>query len=357
MTYRKNGINPLLISIVTKKELSEIPPSPPESMLPGLYAKQVRKNAGSISKRLPKNKYKLVCAACERGGNYDVGLIVLDMDKYRLNKDDKNYYAWEDAFQFTGYFRCRHCNAAGDWQFPNITKTMLQFSILNIILDEKIGKKSERTVAGRLLTFDDRAFHWTSEAESHYLNTLMQKPDDAWVWNRLGNMYNKGGRPDLAVVAYEESIKHDLNQVESHFTLGKILFELGAGDAAMQHLRKALLSARDYHHMEPLELRDMLTDALFTMFDIVEDVEKFIALLPKGDEFENKKNNSKKQAALEFTDIEVSFDGPEGMYPLAELYMGNLHKQIPLEERTYFPPQMDINHRNKKKKKKKKRRK
>jgi thioredoxin-like negative regulator of GroEL len=68
----------------------------------------------------------------------------------------------------------------------------------------------------------------------------------------------------------KESIKHDPCQMESHYSLGKILLEAGAKDAAALHLRRMLLSARDYDHLSPLAMRELLTDALFMLLDILD---------------------------------------------------------------------------------------
>lgn len=299
-TYRKNGINPLLISVVTNKDLSEIPSSPPGSMLPGVYAKQVCKKLSTIRKALPERKCKLVCAACGGSGQYDLGLMAFDLEKYlsfskRNDESDQSY--WASVFQFTGYFCCHHCNSAGYWQFTNQTKTMLYMAVIGHTLALKAGinREEEGIVAGRFTTFDGESFLWATEMEEHYLHILSKEPNNAWIWDRLGNIYFKGGRPDLAVVAFEESIKQDPFQMESHYSLGKILFEASVKDAAALHLRRVLLTARDYEHLKPLDMRDLLTGTLFMLLDILEDVEKLLEFLPKaGDEFSNESSESSR---------------------------------------------------------------
>lgn len=221
------------------------------------------KKINSIAKPFPSNKYKLICPACERGGEYDLGLIVVDMEKFQSSGKNAKSHAI-DVLQFGGYFRCKHCNAAGNWQFPDNTRTMLSFTVLNVTLNKVLGVKNDSVVLGKLATFDRKTFRWSSEAEEHYLGKLDKKPDDAWVWDRLGNMYYKGGRPDLAAVAFEESIKNDPKQTESHYSLGQLLYMAGMNDAAIQHLRQVLITARDYDKIGPSELRDMLTESLFT---------------------------------------------------------------------------------------------
>ncbi|ADY55393.1 hypothetical protein Sgly_1066 [Syntrophobotulus glycolicus DSM 8271] len=70
MTYRKNGINPHLISVVTGQDIREIPESPTARHLPGKYAKMVTKALAHIPKHIPERRLKLTCAECgqRRGG-------------------------------------------------------------------------------------------------------------------------------------------------------------------------------------------------------------------------------------------------------------------------------------------------
>ena len=117
MSVRKYGINPLLISMVTSQELAEIPESPSARYLPGKYGKTIYKMLVDIPKSLAGNKYKLTCTQCGNNGVYDLGLIAFDTENYSKMKvlDDSN---WSQKYQFTGYFRCKHCNAAGSWKLP-----------------------------------------------------------------------------------------------------------------------------------------------------------------------------------------------------------------------------------------------
>ncbi len=354
MPYRKNGINPQLISIITKKSLESIGESPTESMLPGTYARMIRKAPGGIKPPLPQKMFKLICGVCGRSGNYTVGLIAIDLEKCTKEEYRGTGNSWQDGFQFSDYFRCRHCNAAGNWQFPPRTATMLQMKIIGAVMSKQIGLESNGVVVGRITISGDRAFQWASDAESFYLEKLRDTPGDGWIWNRLGNVYYKGGRADLAVVAYEESLKHDPHQVESHYSLGKILFQVGETEAAIQHFRRALHSAHDYQRLEPLALRDMLSDSLFALLDIVRDAEVFATLLPCADELEGEAETRKKHRTLFFTELDLDLSQFEGMYPLAEVYMGKQQKQIPLQEKPLSLPPAGGKKKKKKKKNKRK---
>ncbi|MBN6205685.1 hypothetical protein JYK21_04400 [Ralstonia pickettii] len=53
----------------------------------------------------------ITCKSCGRKGKYDVGLMVINTDLEKDNKEESN-----KKIQTTGYFRCKHCNDAGNWE-------------------------------------------------------------------------------------------------------------------------------------------------------------------------------------------------------------------------------------------------
>jgi hypothetical protein len=325
-TYRKEGINPLLISIIARKDLLEIPQSPPPSMLPGFYVRQVRKNISNTGESVPERKHELTCKGCGKRGQYNLGTIVVDMEKF-LKKGESLDSVWYKAFQCTGYFRCRHCNSAGNWQLSRQTMLFLNMTLMTYAMT---GMKQDKIVIGKTGTYDGKTFNWASDAEEHHLHKLTEEPGNAWVWDRLGNLYLNGGRPDLAVAAFEESIKHDQGQMESHFSLGQILLKAGLMEAAASHLRRVLITANKYDRLNRSDLRDMLTETLFMLLDILGDMPKLVEFLPKADEILPDRLESDapdKTVTLNFREINISLDKFEGMYPLAELYMSRSYKK------------------------------
>jgi tetratricopeptide (TPR) repeat protein len=350
-TYRKDGINPLLISIITKKDLSEIPQSPPPPMLPGVYVRQVRKNLSNTGESVPERKHELTCTACGKRGQYNLGTIVVDMEKF-LKRNDSFDSVWNKAFQCTGYFRCRHCNSAGNWQ---LSKQTLLFLNITVMTHAMTGMKQDEVVIGKTGTYDGKTFRWASEAEEHHLRKLNEDPDNAWIWNRLGNLYLNGGRPDLAVAAFEESIKHDPGQMESHFSLGQILLKAGLKEAAASHLRRVLITAYKYDRLKRSDLRDMLTETLFTLLDILEGMTNLVEFLPKADEILPdclESGAPDKTVTLNFREIDIRLDKFEGMYPLAELYMNLNYKKPASDVKSIYPQQQNSGRFTQKKKKK-----
>lgn len=318
MAIRKYGINPLLISLVTGQELAEIPDSPTARNLPGKYGKIINKILADIPNPFSENKYKLACTQCGKNAEYDLGQIAFNVEKYPEMKEF-NKAAWSEKYQFTGYFRCKHCNAAGSWQMPKNTSTMLTIATMAAMLQMTAGLESDNFIFGRVETSEGLYFPLASDVEEYYLKLLKQNPYDAWKWNRLGNAYYKGGRPDLAVVAYEESVKNDPGQTESHYSLGRILHEVGLTEDAVLHLREMLVTARHYELMESLQLRDLLTAGLHILFDIKEDPKEMMDFLLKGEK--DRPLDSQIKGPMHYVELDITFDEFEGLYPLAEIYM------------------------------------
>jgi tetratricopeptide (TPR) repeat protein len=346
MPYRKHGINPRLISIATGKSLADIPASPPPSQLPGAYAKLFSPQIEELAE-LPGRKYMLSCQSCGKKGEYGVGMIAFNAQEYEkaAGKDCNPL----DHFQFSGYFRCKHCNSAGSWDYPSHTKQDLMFAIMGSSILSQFKEQSD-VVFGKLATYDGKSFTWATETEEYYLDKLQADPRDAWIWNRLGNHYSKGGRPDLAVVAFQQSTHHDPNQFESHFSLGRLLYEARYKQEALVHLRQALKSGREYTKMPPLELREGLAAALQILYAIHRDPQKVvdeIVNLPKGDNFQPSSN-------VIMLNFQLHFDSAQGLYPLAETLMGHQQDEIPKSEQAISLPKARPVHPKQKKPPKKK---
>ncbi|NLI11338.1 tetratricopeptide repeat protein [Pelotomaculum propionicicum] len=336
---KKYGINPRLISLITGKDLSEIPDSPTASMLPGHYGRIVARKMDKFSREFPKNVHSLTCTSCNHKGNYDLGLVVIDNKKLKNLSQDKSIDgeiespSIMDCIQATGYFRCRQCNAAGYWKFS--AKTEMAFYIGSIsaaIFDNKDASKQLFTY-GVLNLADGSRHRWATDAEEHYLNKLAGQPEDSFTWNRLANSYLKGGRPDLAAVAFEQSLKIDPAQMESLYSLGKILHEAGEDEAAARYLRQVLINAKRYGRMKAEDMRDMLTSTMEYLLIIYDDFEKFLSALPKAQDMLLPGETLSDSCAIGFMDLTIYPDDYKSFYPLAEMYMGKRRDE--LADRTF----------------------
>jgi len=342
-------INPRLISAVTGQDLTTIKDMPTYDILPGKYAKKVAARKKLILPMYGPNKHNLICGHCGRKSKYDLGLVMINSQRWlehdRQSQKSKKQTGEDfmEYIQSTAYFRCKHCNGAGNW------KDESPMLVLRIMARLMMGGKSDgsKYATGEFKLFDGSAPRWMSDGEERFLDKLQgEKGHDAYLWNRLGNLYYKGSRSELAVVAFEQSLRLDLAQIESHFSLGNILVGIDEDESAAYHFRMMLVYARLYQKMEPLQMRDMLTAGLQFLFEIHERSKGSIPFIPSCEELavvdglEELQKENIPENLLSFIDLEIFPDCPESFWPIAEMYMGNRRIELPAHDRTldkYLP--------------------
>lgn len=328
--YQKYGINPLLISVATGLDLGAVSLRPTVAMLPGVYAKLVSKHIKTVNAEFPESIFRLTCHECGKNGDYDLGTIVFPAN----NENDKTIL---DKFQVLGYFRCKHCNAAGKWELSSKTKMMLDLKGTAAAASAVIGDTLAGVVFGKAIINNEYLPRWGSDAEEYFLEKLAETPHDAYFWNRLGNTYYRGKRPELAVVAHEQALLNDPGQVESHYSLGQILLECGELGKASEHLRYAIEYSYQYQHLKAYDLREIIVGALEILLAIYKQSDNKINLLPKPSEQILSQLTKSQIAATSMLDFEIEYNCRETLYPLAEIYMGEHRRhELPSEERALY---------------------
>lgn len=66
------------------------------------------------------------------------------------------------------------------------------------------------------------------ESEKHYLLLVEKDPEQAQYWLRLGNIYARTNRPDMAVLAYREALVRDNKLTNAWFNMGIIQLKQAA---------------------------------------------------------------------------------------------------------------------------------
>ena len=344
MSIRGLEINPHLIVLLSGCKTGDIPKKPEPSLLPGTYVTRVVKKIKEIPRIHPSNILPLVCNCCGHMGKYDLGMIILDYAKYlRLlenikmqGKEAGKYDSMQECINTLGYFRCHHCNGAGTWELTEMAKQKIQFYSLMALLDTE--KARRQGFAYGNVCSDGGKVHSSSatETEDYYLNRLTDQPEDPYLWNRLGNVYYKGGRPDLAVAVFEKSLQYDPEQVESLFSLGIILYGTGEHEEAYKHLRRVLMFAWNYRQMQVKDLREILVETLRIIIIIFQETDKVLAALPMAKDFLSDEQIRKMQGDKGLNYVEFVLDPKDSrsLYPLAESYMAMLREELPSSERT-----------------------
>lgn len=335
-------INPLLIRQLTNKDIAKIPTSPSLSWLPGKYARLVNKNKKNIKRYFKENPFMLTCKSCGRKGKYDVSLMM-------INTEEENP---ANHIQTTGYFRCKHCNDAGNWEMPS---QFLMDAMTGIIDAQGTFGDESKCEIGKSLLYDGSWHLFSSDAETHLLNQLQEEPNNSFIWNRLGNTYDRGNRPELATCVFEHSIAVDPGQIESHFTLAGYFLQLDDLEKTAYHFKQMLLGASDYQLLKAENLREMMTSGLVELFYIHQHSNGEIPFVPTQEELvaagkakEVEKNRFNRKIVLNAED-------PESFYPVAEMYMGSQITKLPNKLRVLKPSKSTNKVKNRQKKSKKKR--
>lgn len=83
------------------------------------------------------------------------------------------------------------------------------------------GAKEDQSLysVGQIALYDGSTPRWVTDAEENFLTKLRENGQNGFLWNRLGNLYFKGGRPELAAAAYEKSLQVDPSPVPSGIPL------------------------------------------------------------------------------------------------------------------------------------------
>ena len=103
--------------------------------------------------------------------------------------------------------------------------------------------------------YDQQAW---DEAESQYLILARALPDNTEPWFRLGNIYARTARPDLAVNAYREALVREPGNAKAWHNMG--IVQLREAASSFEEMQKFI------PHDDPLYARSQeLREALDTM--------------------------------------------------------------------------------------------
>lgn len=247
----------------------------------------------------------LTCKQCGHSGKYNIGLMAIspsDKDQNQLQ-------------QFAGYFRCKHCNTGGQWE-DSAEIYLLAISAL-MAPNEQLPVH-----IGEIQLFDGTSPKYATDGEVYLLNLISASPNSGFLWNKLGNLYLTGSRPELAMAAFEKSIELDSDQTESHLSIANLLLHIKDYKHAIQHLHHMMITAHAYEHLEKNYLRELLSHGICTSFiAAAESKNKYSALptqqqlIAAGSTIDLESNMLSEWVALSSEDITT-------FYPLAELFLG-----------------------------------
>lgn len=298
-------INPKLIHALTNKPLADIPPSPTFKHLRGIYVRSIVDQMKKIKPMHPKNEMKMTCKVCGRSNQYNIGMLVINMSELKNNK----------LQQFSGYFRCINCNAGSQWQHS----AEIQILTANAILSPYDYLPVQ---FGEVRLFDGTTPQYATDGEEHLLSLIAASPKNSLLWNKLGNLYLIGSRPELAMAAFEKSIELDPEQFESQFSIAGLLMQIKNYEHAIKHLYHMMISAYTYAHVEKDKLKELLATGIQTSFYIETETKKKYAALPTQQQFADAGSPIVLESKILPTVIDIYAEGITPFFPLAEQLMG-----------------------------------
>jgi len=315
-------VSPLLIRNLTRRSLEEIPSNPTISDLPGDYVKLVAKNIKKVDSAFPSNIQPLICKNCGKKDKFNLGHVTINVQKYNVNKPEEI----DKHIQTTGYFRCIVCNSAGQWEITNEYRMMAISSLLTF--DSPFAK--DRYTFGKNLLFDGSSHNYATDAEEYLLEKIKYSKEDSYLWNRLGNLYYKGNRADLAVCAYEKSISIDTMQTESRYSLGMILTPIDPKEAA-KHYQLMLISAVKYKRLSVSSLRDLLSNGVRDLVYLNSITNGEISIIPPMSLYQELQVEMPISEDSSLNIIEGILDSTnlESFYPIAEMFMDKRRMKLP----------------------------
>ena len=304
-------INPKLIQALTDQALTEIPPSPTYKHLGGTYVKSISDNLKMVMVHHEKNEVKMTCINCNRSGKYNIGTMYLTVTANNKNKQ-----------QYTGYFRCKHCNTGGQWK-ESAELYMLGIAALLAPQAENIPVEF-----GEIQLSDGTSPKYATDGEEHLLQLISSSPDSALLWNKLGNLYSGGARPELAMAAFEKSIALNPNQLESHFSIADMLVYIKDYEYAIHHLHQMMLCAEDYEHLDANTLRELLAHGICTSFLVSMDTKQKYPPLPTKEQLTSANRKLNLATEEHIARMELSLNDIPSFYPLAEAFMGKRAQEL-----------------------------
>ncbi len=252
----------------------------------------------------------LICGVCGVSGRYDVGTVTIDPTVAEPSGPDVS-----QAVGFTGYFRCRQCDAGGPW---DLTPDTVMY-VTGLMAGTMAGREDVPLITGVTATFDGRPIRYATEAEVHIKSLIDREPERAFLWVRLGNLYYYAGHITGAQEAYERAIELDPTDIEAHSMFGQLLANSDRSSEAVPHFHAVLKHARHAHHVKKDLRQELVRETVWRLLEAHAESEGKIDLLPKVEPDEIRPGQENEPAVLELREFEL--DSEEGFNEFCDMFL------------------------------------
>jgi tetratricopeptide (TPR) repeat protein len=223
--------------------------------------------------------------------------------------------AIKKAVGFTGYFRCRKCDAGGPWELP--PETVMYVTAMAIVAMS--GMEDGPLIVGVTATFDKHTFRYATDAEAHLEGLIDHEPERAFLWVRLGNLYSHSGQSERAQPAYERAIELDPTDIEAHSMLGQLLVKAGRPLEAVPHWHAVLKHVRDARQVNKELRRNLVRGTIERLLEAHAESNGQIDLLPTMDPAEMEKGREDEPVVLELREFDLGSE--KGIDALCDMFV------------------------------------
>jgi hypothetical protein len=222
-------------------------------------------------------KLELTCKACGKWGRYEVGRVCLDPDAMGRATGEQHWV--EEAVCFSGYFRCRACNAAGPWGLRPMT--YMRLAALAMLAHQNQGQPLVTIARPQL--FDGTLVRTAAQGEAHLQQLLGARPNDFFLWSRLGNLYTSAEMPEQAFAAFTRAVELNPHDVESLHSLACYWLNKKENERAAEYFTQVLRYCRTEPPRDPALWHNMVRHTLEKLFDLHQASHGRIPFLPPLD--------------------------------------------------------------------------
>lgn len=251
---------------------------------------------------------EMTCRTCGQAGNYRVGLLFFHpplVAALRAPRDLRKLLVdYDSHVSFTGYVLCDHCGAGGPWSFPESTRDEF-FSMLAAaeFRDDPDSRLPFQICAPAL--FDGTIARSAVDAERHLLKLIEEKPGIAFLWNRLGNVYDKAKLVAKAESAFLKAVEIEPRDAESLHSLGDLYFETDHHRAAEYYHRFLLTAPTGVFHTPSLK-RTLVEVTLRNLVEWNVETKGEIAIFPPVSRAAAATDGGKQPAVLQLMEFDTS---------------------------------------------------
>jgi len=223
-----------------------------------------------LKRESPKTiSMRLKCGNCGHTAKHELGCIFVSPGEGESTDP-------ADCVSFGDYFRCAKCGSGWPW----VLTPQAHLALSALMVGHLNGIEEERLILAEPRLFDGFAPRSGAQAEEHLLDVLERDPKNAFVWNRLGNIYLKAELTSKAEEAFARALAIDPNDVESHYSLGSILHARGLYQEAATHLHEVITRVRGYRKLPGTKLRELVDCTLDLLAEIADRTNNEIPVFP-----------------------------------------------------------------------------